>query len=192
MYKTEKFDCYSISELLDKYAQNIIQKRLDDFRCSKNDEVQKYLLNNSIEFTKKHQAITYLVYDKKDNLSAYFTLAIKPISINIDSLSNTSLNLILRISEVDNISKTVNPAAYLIAQIGKADDSDINIDDIFEMVDYYINEFQNGCGGVVEFLESENNEKLINIYRKKGFNTFNIRKSKSGEERKLIQMYRLI
>lgn len=192
MYKTEKFDCYSIPELLDKYDPNIIQKRLYDFRCSKNDEVQKYLLNNSIEFTKKHQAITYLVYDKKDNLSAYFTLAIKPISINIDSLSNTSLNRILRISEVDNISKTVNPAAYLIAQIGKADDSDINIDDIFEMVDYYINEFQNGCGGVVEFLESENNEKLINIYRNKGFNTFNIRKSKSGEERKLIQMYRLI
>lgn len=192
MYKTEKFDCYSISELLDKYDSNSIQKRLNRFKCSKNDEVQKYLLNNSIEFTKRHQAITYLVYDKNDNLSAYFTLAIKPISINIETISNTSLNRILRISEIDNISKTVNPAAYLIAQIGKADDSDINIDEIFEIVDYYINEFQNGCGGVVEFLESENNQKLINLYQEKGFKTFNIRKSKSGEERKLIQMYRLI
>ncbi len=30
------------------------------------------------------------------------------------------------------------------------------------------------------------------LYQNKGFKTFNIRKSKSGEERKLIQMYRLI
>ena len=192
MYKTEGFNCYSMPELFDKYDINNIQKRLEDFRCSKNNEVQKYLLNNSIEFTKKHQAITYLVYDNNDNLSAYFTLTIKPISINIESISNTSLNRILRISEVDSINKTINPAAYLIAQLGKNDNSDINIDDIFEIIDYYINEFQNGCGGVVEFLESENNEKLIALYQNKGFKIFNIRKSKSGEERKLVQMYRLI
>lgn len=192
MYKTENFNCYSMPELFDKYDSSNIQKRLEDFKCSKNDEVQKYLLNNSIEFTKKHQAITYLIYDNKDDLSAYFTLAIKPISINIETISNTSLNRILRISEVDSISKTVNPAAYLIAQIGKNDNSDINIDDIFEIIDYYINEFQNGCGGVVEFLESESNEKLITLYQNRGFKIFNIRKSKSGEERKLVQMYRLI
>ena len=131
MYKTEGFNCYSMPELFDKYDINNIQKRLEDFRCSKNNEVQKYLLNNSIEFTKKHQAITYLVYDNNDNLSAYFTLTIKPISINIESISNTSLNRILRISEVDSINKTINPAAYLIAQLGKNDNSDINIDDIF-------------------------------------------------------------
>lgn len=192
MYKTENFDCYSMPELFDKYELCNIQKSLNPFICSKNDEVQKFLINNSIEFTKKNQAISYLIYDKNDNLSAYFTLAIKPISINIESISNNSLNRILRISEIDNVSKTINPAAYLIAQLGKADNSNIDIDDIFEMIDYYINEFQNGCGGVVEFLESENEEKLVNMYQNKGFKTFNIRKSKSGEDRKLIQMYRLI
>ena len=133
-----------------------------------------------------------MIYDNKDNLAAYFTLVIKPISISIETISKTSLNRLLRISDVDIISKTVNPAAYLIAQIGKVDGLNINSDDIFEIIDYYINEFQNGCGGVVEFLESENNEKLISLYQNKGFKTFNIRKSKSGEERKLIQMYRLI
>ena len=38
----------------------------------------------------------------------------------------------------------------------------------------------------------KNSDKLISLYQNKGFKTFNIRKSKSGEERKLIQMYRLI
>ena len=44
----------------------------------------------------------------------------------------------------------------------------------------------------MEFLELENTEKLIKLYQNKGFKTFNIRKSKNGKERKLIQMYRLI
>ena len=81
MYKTEKYDCYSMPELFGKYDLNNIQKSIGSFICSKNDEVQKFLINNSIEFTKKHQAITYLIYDRNNNLSAYFTLAIKPISI---------------------------------------------------------------------------------------------------------------
>ena len=42
------------------------------------------------------------------------------------------------------------------------------------------------------FSLSENNEKLVSLYQRRGFKIFNIRKSKSGEERKLIQMYRLI
>ena len=63
---------------------------------------------------------------------------------------------------------------------------------MIRFVNYYINDAQDICGGVVEFLESENSDKLISLYQNKGFKTFNIRKSKSGEERKLVQMYRLI
>ncbi len=70
--------------------------------------------------------------------------------------------------------------------------ADINIDAIFEIIDIVVSKIQKSCGGVVEFLESENEEKLVNMYQDKGFKTFNIRKSKSGEDRKLVQMYRLI
>lgn len=45
---------------------------------------------------------------------------------------------------------------------------------------------------MIEFLEAENETKLIKLYENRGFKIFNIRKSKSGEDRKLIQMYRLI
>ena len=61
---------------------------------------------------------------------------------------------------------------------------------MFYFLDNNINDIQNACGGVVEFLESENNDKLIALYQNRGFKIFNIRKSKSGEERKLVQMYR--
>ena len=192
MYRTDEYYCYSMPELFSKYDINNIKNNISRFLCSKNLEVQKFLTNNAIEFTVKHQAVTYLIYDNSNILSAYFTLAIKPIVISVETLSKNNLNRILRISDIDNISNTVNPSAYLIAQLGKADESTININDIFEFINYYINEFQNGCGGVVEFLESESNDKLISIYQSIGFKTFNIRKSKSGEDRKLVQMYRLI
>ncbi len=97
-----------------------------------------------------------------------------------------------RIADVNYENNTITPAAFLIAQLGKKDNSDINIDEIFYFLDKNIIDIQNACGGVVEFLESENNDKLLSLYKNKGFKIFNIRKSKSGEERKLIQMYRLI
>ena len=192
MYKTKEYECYSIPELLNEYTENQIQTIINNFVSFKNSEIQDFLIKNSIDFTKKHQAITYLIFDLNSNLMGYFTLAIKPIEISANLLSGNALKKILRISEIDKEDNTVNPSAYLIAQLGKNESAKINIDDIFEMINYYINGFQNGCGGVVEFLESENSQKLIDMYKDRGFKAFSIRKSKSVEDRKLIQMYRLI
>jgi len=136
--------------------------------------------------------MTYLLFDRNRDVIAYFALSVKPISIKCEQLSNNELKKLLRIAEIDINDNSLNPSAYLIAQLGKKDGSIINLDMIFKFVNYYINAAQDICGGVVEFLESENNDRLIQLYKDKGFKIFNIRKSKSGEERKLIQMYRLI
>ncbi|MGN1017798.1 MAG: hypothetical protein ACI4PB_03155, partial [Oscillospiraceae bacterium] len=55
---------------------------LSDFSCPKNPDVEYFLLHNAIEFTKKDQSITYLVFDAEDaSLVGYFSLTVKPISI---------------------------------------------------------------------------------------------------------------
>ena len=59
------------------------------------------------------------------------------------------------------LDNTITPSAYLIAQLGKSYDAQIDINDIFYFLDNYIIDIQNACGGVVEFLESENNDKYI-------------------------------
>lgn len=193
MITTDRFYCLSIFELMDNYDKDGVGRLLRDFKCSRNNEIEKFLQVNSYEFSVKYQAITYVIYSNNtDNIAGYFSLSIKPIIIKSDNLSNRSLNKILRMSDFDEENKTVNPAAYLIAQLGKNDGADINIDDIFDIIDIVVNKIQKSCGGVVEFLESENEEKLISIYQNKGFKSFNIRRSRSGEDRKLIQMYRLI
>ena len=193
MVTTSGFYCLSIFELMDDYDKEGICRLLSDFKCTQNSEIEKFLHNNSYDFSVKYQAITYLIYSNEtDNIVGYFSLSVKPIIIKSDNLSNRTLNKILRMSDFDEENKTVNPAAYLIAQLGKNDGADINIDAIFEIIDIVVSKIQKSCGGVVEFLESENEEKLVNMYHNKGFKTFNIRKSKSGEDRKLVQMYRLI
>ena len=192
MIRFENISCFSLNELLKIYNESEIYNYLNSFVCTKNQEIELFLKNNSLDFNKKHQAMTYLLFDNNKKVVAYFALSVKPISIKSERLSNNELKKLLRITEVDIDDNSLNPSAYLIAQIGKMDNSNIDIDKIFRFVNYYINEAQDICGGVVEFLESENNEKLISLYQSRGFKIFNIRKSKSGEERKLVQMYRLI
>ena len=192
MIRFENISCFSLNELLKIYNEREIYNYLNSFVCTKNQEIELFLKNNFLDFNKKHQAMTYLLFDNNKKVVAYFALSVKPISIKCERLSNNELKKLLRITEVDIDDNSLNPSAYLIAQIGKMDNSNIDIDKIFRFVNYYINEAQDICGGVVEFLESENNEKLVSLYQRRGFKIINIRKSKSGEERKLIQMYRLI
>ena len=193
MYTKDNYVCVSIPELSFDYSYEEIQNMLYDFVCTKNNEIERFLKVDAIEFVKKCQAISYVIFDTNINkVVAYFTLAVKPICFEIKTLSNTTLKRMERIAEINFENNTITPAAYLVAQHGKKDNSNIYIDDIFYFLDKNIIDIQNACGGVVEFLESEDNDKLINLYQNRGFKTFNIRKSKSGADRKLVQMYRLI
>ena len=193
MYNYKNYLCFSISELLRKYSKEDLQTKFNVFSCQKNKEIELFIKNNAINFSLKHQSVSYIIFDNTVNrVVAYFALSIKPIRFDINTLSNTALKRLERISEVDVFDNTITPSAYLIAQLGKSDDAQIDINDIFYFLDNNIIDIQNACGGVVEFLESENNDKLIALYQNRGFKIFNIRKSKSGEERKLVQMYRLI
>ena len=193
MYTSNNYACASIPELSSDYSYEEIQSMFHSFVCTRNNEIERFLKVDAIEFVKKCQAISYLIFDtNKNEVVAYFTLTVKPICFEIKTLSNTTLKRMERIAEINYENNTITPAAYLVAQLGKKDNSSINIEEIFYFLDKNIIDIQNSCGGVVEFLESENNDKLISLYQNRGFKIFNIRKSKSGEERKLVQMYRLI
>ena len=46
--------------------------------------------DNAIEFTKKNQSVTYLVLSNEDGMIVgYFTIALKPITVNANRMSNT-------------------------------------------------------------------------------------------------------
>ena len=177
-----------------------LQQIPSEFLYYKNTDVERFLKEQSIEFTKKNQSVTYLVFSNEDaELVGYFTLTIKPISVNADSFSNTMKRKIARVSELDEESGTYTLSAYLIAQLGKnyannANDK-ITGEQLLQAAIDTIKELQYMAGGMVVFLEAEDKEKLMHFYEdKNGFKRFSVRqaKPKDGEDHKLVQLLKVL
>lgn len=95
--------------------------------------------HNAIEFTKKNQSVTYIVFPTQDIMPAgYFTITSKPLTIGIEDIpSNTQRRKIERVCKLDELSQTYTISAYLIAQLGKnfsyGMDKKITGDDLLDM-----------------------------------------------------------
>ena len=113
------FDWYIGNENPELGEDELLQI-LSEFSCPLNPDVERFLKYSSIEFTKKNQSVTYLVFSVADGkLLGYFTLALKPLAVRGETVSNTVKRKLLRVSELDKKSDTYTMSAYLIAQLGK-------------------------------------------------------------------------
>ena len=89
-------------------------------------------------------------------------------------------------------------SAYLVAQLGKnfseSEGKEITGEELLKMAWDKIKEIQYLGGGMVAFLEAENEEKLLSFYRCNRFSQFDIRQTISGidEPHELIQLLRLL
>ncbi len=154
---------------------------------------------SSIEFTKKNQSVTYLVFSVADGkLLGYFTLALKPLTVRGETVSNTVKRKLLRVSELDKKSDTYTMSAYLIAQLGKnyseKDGKMITGAELLGLAWDKIKVTQYMFGGMVTFLEAENEEKLLSFYRDNRFSQFDTRQTASDaeESHELVQLLRLL
>ena len=104
----------------EEVGEPALVRMLSDFSCPKNPDVEYFLKKNAIEFTKKNQSVTYLVFSNDEGeLIGYFSIALKPLTVRGETVSNTVKRKLLRISELDEKSQTYTMSAYLIAQLGK-------------------------------------------------------------------------
>ena len=198
--------CYSVNlrRTLDTgdcayMGESVLKELLGEFSCPPNLEVEQFLKRSSIEFTKKNQSVTYLVFRNSlrgDLFVGYFTITIKPISIKASSLSKTMRRKIERVSVLNPANNTYTASAYLIAQLGKnfalSKDERINGADLLELASSRIERTQYDIGGVVEFLECEDTPFLLDFYAKNGFKMFDSRITDGEEREKLIQLLRFI
>lgn len=177
----------------------MLTRVLSGFSCPKNPDVERFLKNSAIEFTKKSQSVTYLVFSVENKeLLGYFTLALKPLTVRGATVSNTMKRKLLRISELDESSDTYTMSAYLIAQLGKNYTNGVNDKitgkELVELAWTVIEDAQYMLGGIVTFLEAENEEKLLSFYRDNRFSQFDTRQTASDtdESRELVQLLRLL
>ncbi len=201
---TDKFFAINIRKYLalgDDYeaGEPALVKLLSGFSCPKNPDVERFLKKSAIEFTKKNQSVTYLVFSKDNGeMLGYFTLALKPLTIHGETVSNTTKRKLLRISELDESSDTYNMSAYLIAQLGKNYTNGVNNKitgkELIELAWTVIEDAQYMLGGIVTFLEAENAEKLLSFYRDNRFSQFDTRQtvSDTDESHELVQLLRLL
>ena len=204
MPENDKFFSVNIREYLalgndEEAGEPALVELLSGFSSPKNKDVERFLKKSAIEFTKKNQSVTYLVVSAEDvRLLGYFTLALKPLTVRGETVSNTMKRKLLRISELDEKSDTYTMSAYLIAQLGKnfseSGGTEITGAELLKLAWDKIKEIQYLGGGVVTFLEAENEEKLLSFYRDNRFSQFDTRQTASDaeESHELVQLLRLL
>ena len=203
MLETNEFSVINIRRYLNsdnpKLGESRLLQVLSGFSCPKNPDVERFLKKSSIEFTKKNQSVTYLVFDVNSmELVGYFTIALKPLTVRGETVSNTVKKKLMRVSELDEQSQTYTMSAYLIAQLGKnfknGAEKKITGEELLELAWDIVEKMQYMGGGMVTFLEAENSERLLSFYQANRFQTFDTRQTAtdSEEPHELVQLLRLL
>ena len=203
MLETNKFSVINIRRYLNsdnpKLGESRLLQVLSGFSCPKNPDVERFLKKSSIEFTKKNQSVTYLVFDVSSmELVGYFTIALKPLTVRGETVSNTVKKKLMRVSELDEQSQTYTMSAYLIAQLGKnfknGAEKKITGEELLELAWDIVEKMQYMGGGMVTFLEAENSERLLSFYQANRFQTFGTRQTATDLEEpyELVQLLRLL
>lgn len=121
----EKFVCINIRDFLNPeessgIGENDLEMILSNFFSPQNADVEFFLKRNAVEFTKKHQSVTYLVFSLDDmGLVGYFSITMKPVTVNTKGISNAVKRKLGRLSHYDQITDSYTVSAYLIAQLGR-------------------------------------------------------------------------
>lgn len=201
---SDKYFSVNIRAYLDKDETTYIGEErlydlLSDFSCPKNPDVEYFLLHNAIKFTQKDQSITYLVFDSEDaSLVGYYSLTIKPISIQASNISNTMAKKLSRVSILDTETQCYTTTAYLIAQLGKnyslPKEKRIPGNILLGFALNTVSALKYSIGGIMEFLECEDNEFLLNFYTQHNFKPFDTRitTSQNNKPHTLYQLLKFI
>lgn len=169
-------------------GEDELKRILSDFSCERNPGVERFFKEQAINFTKKNQSVTYLVFSNGDDAPVgFFTLAIKPINVYGGNFSNTLKRKLARVSEWNEEKDIYTLSAYLIAQLGKnfanGMDERISGTRLVEAALDIIKELQYMIGGIFVYLEAADNENLIAFYEEKnGFRRFDKKETNSTAE----------
>lgn len=194
---------YKVINLKDIYS-NIGEKEtkstLNNFECALNEDVEYFIKEKAIEFSKQDIAETFLVmtsYKKEDVIVGYFSFATKVVRVKRNTLTGKKKKRFSRFSEYDEENKCHYIPLPLIGQLGKNYKNEYNKlisgDILLKLACEKIKEAQDILGGRFIFLECEDKPKLKEFYESNGFVCFGKRNLEKDEREKnsgeyLLQM----
>ena len=177
----------------------MLARVLSGFSCPKNQDVANFFKEERGGIYQK-ESVSYIpcVFRGKQGNAWIFYPCIKAVVSQGETVSRTTKRKLLRISELDEKSDTYTMSAYLIAQLGKnytnGANEKITGKELVELAWTVIEDAQYMLGGIVTFLEAENEEKLLSFYRDNRFSQFDTRQTASDteESHELVQLLRLL
>lgn len=168
---------------IDKFAKTVgeavLSSTLSSFAVPLNSEVEDFIRKKALQATKLKSSISYLVIDEDlADVVGYFTLLVKPFTIQAASLSSKNRRLIARFAEENTEVGDYTASVYLIAQIGKnyAIEEPLQISgaDLLNMALDKLRAAQDLVGGKLVLVEREaDRAKLLEFYNANGFKSWN-------------------
>ena len=176
---------------IDKFAKTVgeavLSSTLSSFAVPLNSEVEDFIRKKALQATKLKSSISYLVIDEDlADVVGYFTLLVKPFTIQAASLSSKNRRLIARFAEENTEAGDYTASVYLIAQIGKnyaiEEPLQISVGDLLNMALDKLRAAQDLVGGKLVLVEREaDRTKLLEFYNANGFKSWNGRYDKKDQ-----------
>ena len=186
------FQFLNLIDMAQTIGEDEVKSILSDFSCVKNAEIERFVRQNALEFSKKKMASTFLIMNEESDLVGVFALAHKALVFSADILTNTQKKRAARFASLDPETHTYTASAFLIAQFGKNDAFGaecISGDEMMGMAFSILQMAQKLVGGGIVYLECEDQSKLIDFYQRNGFNIFGQRYS-THEDTTYLQLIR--
>lgn len=183
-------------ESRDAHKKDLLSDLISSFTCPKNPDIERFLKNSAVEFTKKQQSVTYLAFKREESplFVGYFALTIKPFKVGVNDIpSNTWRRKIERVARFDEKTQIYSAAGYLIAQLGKNYTDGMNElvtgSELLDLALNVIHRIQYRIGGMIAFLDAENSNSLTDFYTHNGFHLIS---DKDSPREEMLQFYRMI
>lgn len=194
------YNIINLAKVYKAIGENETKNKLKEFKCSLNKDVEYFIKEKAIEFSKQGIAETFLVttsYRKQEVIVGYFSLTSKPTKVRKDAFGGKMKKRFSRFAQYDTDKKYFLVSLPLIGQIGKNYYNKYNElitgDDLLKMACDKIKIVQEIVGGRFVFLECEDKPRLKEFYEDNGFVCFGKRSLERDERDKnsgdyLLQM----
>lgn len=193
-------------DLIESGETEAISNILAEFSCPHNKDVENFLKEKAVAFSKQRIAATYLVfrqYKGEDVVVGYFSIAQKYFHIDFKkgSLSKTLRKRINKFAVREESLHRYIISAILIGQLGKnyanGHDKLIRGDELLAIACDKVAQIQRISSGKIVYLECEDKAALIEFYQRNGFFRFGKRMLDRDETdilegAYLVQMFRYL
>ncbi len=183
----------NLRDLLAELGEERTSEILSAFECPLNPDVQSFLREKAILFSKHGYASTYRVFASYQGnvvLIGYYALAMKAVVIKGSLLSSQWRGRLRRFAFYDSDLKQFTLSLPLIGQLGKNYahhyDRLISGDDLLGIACETVREIQLMSSGKMVYLECEDVLPLTSFYERNGFFRF-ANRNLDGDERDLSQ-----